>query len=551
VILIKYRNNTKVNSLEQTKLMGIIKSSAPVLGIFCISAFHTFALKGQVIVTSDTIYMHDLVQNLRDGGSIFDWNLTQAPDFFPSLLTYFLVSFFTQDVQFQLLLMTFFQMLILFSLFYKIFQTINTGRLVSFLQASSLITVINLFQLLSEEWIYFYTTNNHMASVLLGLMIVLLILKSKFDSLSFRNRNFWFISALVFFGTASTITIVYAITIPVFVLLSTKYLSDKRKKTLHKECPGVLGIFGLIVLPSSIALLVVSLVGGTGGLVNRLKITEDELTLMKSLVTRSLSRNLVSSGFIVSVISLVCLALIFINFVFFALLEKRFLYEITQDSPIALLGRLSVLSLLSSVIMAFASGGIVDEFFLRYFWFAIFLNMLTGLALLGRLHSRFARRSLKSRRVGFLMVSFLLLTHSLVERPDSARGESFKLVANCLNELKSSGVNLGAGVSDYWHGRSVDYLSGRKIRSFVAFNDLGPFFWMTTKEFYYTSQVYNYVLLHTRPDPFSFNLESMKNVIPVPTQSFACDGTDIIVQFYDNNSLHQSVLKSRSAFFGD
>jgi hypothetical protein len=201
--------------------------------------------------------------------------------------------------------------------------------------------------------------------------------------------------------------------------------------------------------------------------------------------------------------------------------------------------------------MAFASGGIADEFFLRYFWFAIFLNLLTSLALLERLYSRFARRSLKSRRVGFLIVCFLVLTSSLVERPDSTRGESFKSVANCLNELKTSGVNLGAGVSDYWYGRSIDYLSGGNNRSFVAFNNLGPFFWMTTKEFYYTSQVYNYALLHTLPDPFSFNLESMKDVIPVPSKSFVCDGTDIIVQYYDDNSLHQTVLKSRSAFFGD
>jgi hypothetical protein len=111
-----------------------------------VSYFEARAFRGLIVLTSDTLYMHDLINNLKQGGSIFDWNLTQAPDYFPSLFVYFLLSFFTSNALIQLFFMTVFQVFALLVIFFLIFFEFSKKKYLSFFQAISLLTLINLFQ---------------------------------------------------------------------------------------------------------------------------------------------------------------------------------------------------------------------------------------------------------------------------------------------------------------------------------------------------------------------------------------------------------------------
>jgi hypothetical protein len=93
-------------------------------------------------------------------------------------------------------------------------------------------------------------------------------------------------------------------------------------------------------------------------------------------------------------------------------------------------------------------------------------------------------------------------------------------------------------------------LSSNPTRTFVALNSLDPFYWMTTKSYYNTKADYNFILLHTQPDQFNFNFESMKGFLPLPSRTFACEGTDIEIYFYENNSLDgivQSAIRKFSS----
>ena len=516
--------------------------------IFLVSYFQAATLKKQIVINSDSLYMHDLSQDLLSGGSILNWSLTQAPDYFPHMIVYLFISLFSKSATTQLFLITLFQIISLCTLLYIIFRELGQRIYSSVLQSIGLLTIISLFQLHSTDWIYFYKTNNHFSSITMGLLALFFLLRSLNCKKIPEKRMLFAISVTVFLGTLSTITFIYAISIPIFLVLLAKMREIQRSQ--HAEFLKSTVISWLIILPvSTISSLLVTVSNeNNGGLPGRLNISNIDILKVQNLTLAAFSRNLLSSGAVIRIISLLLICICFISLVLFLFLRSDILFNLAHDSNLFTLFQISVSSLLSSSILTVLSAGIVDEYFLRYFWPSLIMLLIFFSVICVNIFRNFQKTIYRKLHFEICLISFLVIVFGIMPGSIQSQESQFQKVAKCLTDKRSEGVKLRSGVADYWYGRSVDYLSSNPSRTFVALNSLDPFYWMTTNSYYNPKAEYNFILLHTQPDQFNFNFESMKGFLPLPSRKFSCEGTDIEIYFYNNNSLDRIVRSAIRKF---
>jgi hypothetical protein len=306
-----------------------------------------------------------------------------------------------------------------------------------------------------------------------------------------------------------------------------------------------------MILPTAtlFSFIVTTITQDSSGLRSRLNLLDFDFPKIENLFYASFSRNLVSSG---TTVRFICL--LFISCTILSLFVALFcridnLINSNQNILFELLLQISISSLITSLLFTFLSGGIVDEYFLRYFWPAIFMLMIFGSAFAAHIFKLFQKKVFINLRVEAILTAFLLIVFGVTSGSVPVKDTQFVSVANCLKDLRSNGVDLDSGVADYWFGRSVDYLSSSPNRTFVALNSLEPYYWMTTDSYYVKKANYNFILLHTQPDQFGFNFEIMGNLLPSSSRSFICQDTDIVVYFYENDSLNRLIQESIQRYF--
>jgi hypothetical protein len=146
--------------------------------------------------------------------------------------------------------------------------------------------------------------------------------------------------------------------------------------------------------------------------------------------------------------------------------------------------------------------------------------------------------------LGFIIVFLTIVSLFNSAQPENRQVTSVQSVAKCITGLKEKGVNLEQGVTDYWYGRSVNYFIPNSKRNYVAVNSLQPFFWMTSRSYYTEPANYNWILLHTTPDAFNFNVNAMAGLLTTPSEIFKCQGTDLEIYYYSDNSLGKIIQES-------
>jgi hypothetical protein len=497
--------------------------------------------------------MNDVARNLIQGGSFLDWNFTQASDFFPHMLVYLIISFFVQDASTQLMMITFFQVTTIGLIFFFIFQKLNKGKLTAFLQAIGLLILICIFQSKSGEWIFFFTTNNHFTSVSLGLFSVHLVLRVVSAKKMFSKYVLGQLFLVIFLGTASTVTFFYAVTIPMILVFVIYYRDRIRVLPLIDSFGNSFFLILIFLASSFLGLFVSQLLNPSNSFDNRLNVFEGNVHKFVIFAVDAISRNLFGSGYAVSLIAFSSMVIVFLGLILWVILGVSFLKRLDSGTEFVFLANFSLISLVSSAIFSVMSGGIVDQFFLRYFWTSLFLFAITAIALITLLVSNFGRHFFKASQFGIACIILMLTFYTFSTKPVYSEGSPFQKVAQCIVDLRTKGIDLKAGVADYWYGRSIDYLTDTKYRSYVALNTLQPFYWMTTREVLlnpdkYGNPYYNFILLHTQPDPFDFNQNKLQGFLPVFSRKFICTGTDVVVWQYENDLLHNVVQEQIQIF---
>jgi hypothetical protein len=535
-------NTNEVYSRPSNRFVDTLKNNLSFFGILFVSYFEIYAMKSQVVLNSDTLYMHYLSKDLLDGGSFLDWNLTQAPDYFPHMFFYLIISLFTHHAAAQLFFITLFQAYTLCTLFFLIFRILGHSKFVSFFESISLLTLINLFQLHSQDWVYFYKTNNHFSSVILGLFVLMLLLNSA-QSNPLKQSHFQVIFFfLVILGTLSTITFIFAVALPLVWIVT--------KEVFLNPNLSFRGISYLLIIFSGtvVALFLTANTSSGLSLKSRVGSPGSGFVLAQELFVKAFTRNVIHSGLIVRFIFILTLAsLIFLLFGYFLCDYKSFPNPRVSKN-FSLLFSFSITSLISSSLLTILSGGMVDEYFLRYFWPSIFFCGVTITFLVTEFLSKTRKDYLRGYRLEVLILGSILILYSIAGKPIYNNGSPFEATAKCLISLKVKGINLENGVADYWYARSIDFFSSGRIQIFPALNTLQPFYWMTSLESFKKDSYYNFILLHSSPEPFNFNYENMKEILPSTFERYKCMDTDISVYVYNDGSLNAMMQASRQSF---
>jgi hypothetical protein len=145
--------------------------------------------------------------------------------------------------------------------------------------------------------------------------------------------------------------------------------------------------------------------------------------------------------------------------------------------------------------------------------------------------------------------SFSFITHNF-NSP-----KKFNAQSQCLDSLKNEGLGLGVGLGDYWNARAVSYSTASNVPIIAVFNDLTPFFWMSSINplLEYGDHPINNVnfILIRKPqtsDPFAFTAENLGKLLPRPNAIYDCNGSDSEVWFYEDSKLQQTFNSPVSKF---
>jgi hypothetical protein len=511
---------------------------------------------------SDSVFLEDLSRDLFEfGGDWRDWRLTPAPAYFPDMLLYFAAYFLLPTVPLRIFFVSFIQVIMLgLAAMFVVRYLVIRGRVVAQALAVGVLALVTIVCGHTDVWLYFYSTNNHFAALLfplLGVGVMISFLR--------RPRVAPLIWLVVFgiVGQVSTTVYIIVFTVPVIVAVGILWLVCLRFSVgsrLFRR--GLLLIAAAVALGALIAIPV-------NALITPFDQTDGRYGLAGSLFVRGLSALLQvfkyalgGGGVVVLLLSLGLIACI--GFLVVAVIRRLVFsfgngggrihagvsvprYSIgTDGGATAFALWIAAWSLPASVAGSVVSGGIVDQHGYRYFLFPLMLLAL--IAVVQLLRTALAPRGWDWRVVGAgALVVLVLASVSLVQARPGADATS-SVAAACLQDVRDEGVDLDAGLADYWYGRGVTLSMGDSPEIVAVWGTLDPFYWMSTigplEDPARYPRTYNFALVHPNDtgSPWVFNEDNLTLNLPAPDHKFACS-PDISIWTWDDDSMDKVVTE--------
>jgi hypothetical protein len=519
----------------------------------------------QIAIHSDSVFLDDLSRDLFGfGGNWNDWRLTPAPAYFPDMLLYFVGYFLFSTVVDRIFFVTFVQVILLgLAVMFVVRQLASRSRMLAQTVGIGVVAFVTLLCAHSSAiWLYFYTTNNHFTALLLPLVSVGLMV-------SFLRRSrpaplVWLV-VLGMLGQISTAVYVIVYAAPVIVAVLVLWgVSWRLGVGSHSFRRGLLSIGGAAGVGAILAILVSMIVTPYDGVDGRFGFPGSEALVLRGV--RAMIATLLyafgGGGPVVLTGSLTLLAgvaylliLAWRRFAFsFGATAERIetrtsapRYSIaTEGGSSAFALWIAAWSLPIAVVGSVISGGLADMYGYRYWAFPLWL-----MAIVAAIHA--VRTFVAPRRGGYVavtglsMVLLLLAGLSLPVRAANPRVDPNTLAASaCLDQLREEGVELGAGLADYWYGRGVTVLMEDRPEITTVHGNLDPFYYMSTigplthPDRY--PRTYNFALVHPGAGgaPWNVNEENLSQSLPAPDNVFACT-TGIEVWTWDDLEMDAAV----------
>lgn len=533
-------------------------------------------LISRVYLNSDTLFLESLTQDLFNHHNLWaDWRLTAAPAYLPDMLLYFLSSTFLSSVVMRIFFVSFCQVILLTMVGLWLAKKIQPSiSLISKIAIILMMIFITLVANHSAMWLYFYTTNNHFAALLFGLLGLGLLLQFTEQPSLLLAITIVLVCAI---AKTSTAVFVIGFLIPAILAGLLTFTLSIREPTL-KDYSQRIAITTLLLISSFIISHVFDWLLTYHSMLNaRLPMSAESAGHAFTLFLQSLR---ISFAFD----NIYTLSLSIIIFLSFIILIVKTLLSISgySDSSNKLCGlqlpfatqsdnsidwKLSFCGLLLILIVpinffgAIISGGFADTAGARYFTVPIGLSLLLTVIVIDKMshHSDIIRKIY----VFIISIIFLILTllvgqtvkqifygssfSSLIQASYSKdTGET--QIANCLETLISQKIPLHAGVADYWFSRGVMIRMRHDTPIEATTNDLTPFFWMSTIGPYihperYPKRTYNFIIVHpdNDTDPFNYDTNTLSKIVPRGYTQLTCAHTSVTIWFYPNDQLDKIV----------
>ncbi len=505
----------------------------------------------KISLDSDSLFLENLSHDLFDlGGQWRDWKLTPAPAYFPDMLLYFSVYKILPNASSRIFFVSVAQVLMLTLavvwLSKQIYPRLShaaTAMLILLLVFTTLVAAR------SNIWLYFYTTNNHFAALVVPLICVGLIIRI-YAAPSFHRILLFILAAAI--AQASTAVYLISFFAPAVFLMILLFafcfvFRPYQKAQLRK----ILLILGMLVVSFLVALFIESLLTFNNPSEGRALATVPKIYLsLYGLVQATYNafqlNNL--STFLFS--CLVVASFYYLIFKLFAIIRCK---EVNQYCRWVLCCALLLVVVPFNFGGVILSGGVNDFFAYRYFSFPIALILILPIILLDQ-RKFFA---IKSWPRIFLLMSFVLLIFSI----PALNKDAFRVfnrnilyimttppyVAKCLIDIEKQGFVLQEGVADRWTAKGVSEFLPRKNWILSTFNDLYPNYFMTTlgpiKHPEHYGYYYNFIILrdYGAKNYFNKHLPFIKENLPMPDQIYECPSGKAEIWLYRDNALDAAV----------
>ncbi|NYE61685.1 hypothetical protein FHW58_002892 [Duganella sp. 1224] len=508
-------------------------------------------LRFQTVLQSDSLFLDDLFSDLlHHGGHWTEWKFASAPAFVPDMLLYWLAMPLFGEVTARIFFVSVAQVFLLASALLWCARQIHPALSKS--AQASIVLLLALFTAAagrSSMWLYFYSTNNHLAVVLFGLTGIGLMLNH-------LERPRAVSAALLVAGSAaallSTQLFVLGFMLPALLLLATAWLTLGPGQALRRPLARLIG---LLLLAQVLATLL-------GKLLIRYPAREGRIHPSPDTAGAALRNfmNAVTTAFTPdNPLTFLCALLVLLALGFLALrllrataLRQQGLSIATGDWRFAAAAALLAVGLTINLLGVILSGGFGDPFALRYLALPIALALLLAVI---RLDLSPIQRPMRALAIGAAQLALfavvLVSAARLTLRPPPPIVDASALAAGCLAQLESAGFPLKAGIADYWNGRGVRYQLPHRNPILVTTNTLAPDFHVSTlgpvmRPRDYPEHVYNFAVLYGAAQPANpqYTAAAMRQALPAPARVASCGNGRLEIWLYQDDSLDRAVKQA-------
>ena len=541
-----------MNSLEKVKVLlsGIVVALTATLLYF------------KTFIVSDTLFLEDLFDDLfTHGGNWADWSLSPAPAYVPDMLLYFIAYQIFPDASWRIFFVSTAQVFILTIISIWVSKKIHPK--LSKNATSTIILMVAFVTLVAAQsgmWLYFYTTNNHFAS-LAGSLLCLGLFIGFFE----KPRVLSAVMLAFIGGAAKASTAIYLISFiaPAFVLILLALLFlDNLIENYKSYRNKLIGMLVIIIASILISFFVEKVITYNSNIETRVPLTFEAAGNSLNLLLQAIANAFSFDNSFTLVFSLIVLS----SFLFLS-------YRLLRNLKVGLNGLIipfnshptnNVDWRFVSSAMFFAivvpvnimgvvlSGGFIDLAGLRYLMFPISLSIILAIILIDQSRRKFSI----TWNILYFIAVVLIFGSSLRFIQKSIRSTStVNNVASCLAGIESSGFSLQGGIADYFNARAVSAYLPRRNPILATLNDASPFIWMSTlgpilHPSRYPSYQYNFAILHNVTDggPFNYTPDTIGKILPAPTNIHYCSDSKMQIWLYKNGNLDLAVKASNNAY---
>ena len=517
----------------------------------------------KVSLNSDTLFLDALASDLfLHHGQWSDWRLTPAPAYFPDMLLYFLSFKFIPGAIGRIFFVSVAQVFLLSMVCVWVARQIKPK--ISLNAATTLILLIcftTVVSAKSDMWLYFYSTNNHFAS-LFGALLALGLCLRMFETPSWITAVLIVVMGAV--AQASSLIFLTCFTVPglIYISIAEILLISSRA---YREYRYRLFVIGLLLTSSMLlGFCLDKWFIYNAPLDGRIPFSIAAATQSFSLLLQVTKETFSGNNLFVFVLgvlvasSLVMLVCTFIYKFRLSGRDYKSLFHCSEHGNVTYRFFLVTLFLFilwpTNALMVILSGGVIDSFGYRYLTFPLFLTVILTVILLDSEPAHIGKNWVRLNFLFALIVTGLCVQATCLSLYSH---QSKNSVATCISKIQDSTFIPKAGIADYWDARAVSYDLINKNPILAMTNDGTPFIWMSSlgmirAPLEHTEYHYNFAILrepHNKSQiniQYKFSPRTIGKFLPKPTAVYKCNETDTQIWFYNNQTLDAWVKESMS-----
>lgn len=509
-------------------------------------------LRFKVALQSDALFLDALASDLfSHGGHWGDWKFPRAPSFVPDMLLYFAAYPLLPDAASRIFAVSAAQVFLLAGVCLWFARQLypQLSR-----QACAAIVLLLAFVTLaaarSDMWLYFYSTNNHIATLVLGMPALVFCLR-QLETGSMRAGLA--VASIGAVAVPSTGLYTLGVSVPLLVLAGCAWPALQGQPVLRRR---VLQLGGWLLLGHLLAALL-------GKILVRNLPLEGDTHSRPDTIARALQLFLEATKAAFARDNRLTQALAIGVALVFIMLLARLARSVRLDGHglhlacardrVAGIAAFLAVSTPVTLLGAIFSASFVDPYCYRYFMLPIALALLLAIVLADRHYgARAAPAGMLLLPLAVLGLAFGIARASVQPlRKDDAG----KAVAACLDAIGRGGFALKAGTADYWYARGVSAYLPNHNPIFATYNTLEPFFWVSSigpaaRPGDYPEYQYNFAILRA-PDAggqFHYTPDTVGKLLPPPSQVRDCPAAQAQVWLYKGQELHQAMQAQAAAW---